>query len=173
MSTSSTSPQTAVFAKADTERRVVTGVVLDPYAVDLQNDWSPPSAVEVAAYNWLAKWATVGMEHDARLKGSEVVESYCFPYPAPEDYAAACACKPHRIFELSLGGDVVHSGSWVLSVRLPESAWPSVVDGSLAAFSIRGFGERTEVSVHAMPDVSVIRIEVPTLDAADAPAQAA
>lgn len=156
-----TTVQRSGFAKADAVRRIVTGVVLDPYAVDLQNDWTPPADVEQTAADWLAKWNMIGADHDSRIKGAQVVESYLFPYPSIADYEAARANKPHNVLELPFGDDVIHSGAWVLSVRLPEDAWQSVVDGSWGAFSIRGFGERTSAPKSVMPQVTVFRIEVP------------
>lgn len=147
-------------AKLDEAKRIVYGVVLDPYAVDLQNDWSPPNEVEDAAHGWLAHWRMIGSQHERRSPDTEVVESYLFPYPTPADYRAACAVQPHRIFELQFGADVLHSGAWVLAVRLTDDAeWAKFLAGEYGAFSIRGFGERVPVPRAAMPQVTTLRID--------------
>lgn len=150
------------IAKADEAKRVVYCVTLDPYAIDLQNDWSPPHEVEDAAHGWLGNWRMVGSQHAARSPGSVVVESYVFPYPSMEDYRAACAVQPHRIFELEFGADVLHSGSWVVGIKLTDDGeWNKYLAGEYGGVSIRGYGERLEVPRSAMPAVDVIRIGGP------------
>jgi hypothetical protein len=150
----------APVCKADEGKRIVYGVVLDPYAVDLQGDWSPPDEVENAAHGWLANWRMVGSQHAARSPGSQVVESYVFPYPTPEDYRLACAIQPHRVYELQFGADVVHSGSWVIGVKLVDDAeWNRYLAGEYGGFSIRGFGDRVEVPTRLMPAIEVLRID--------------
>lgn len=149
----------APIAKADEAKRVVYGVVLDPYAVDLQDDWSPPNEVEEAAHAWLANWRMVGSQHEARSPGSQVVESYLFPYPSPADYRAACAVQPHRVFALPFGRDVLHSGAWVLGLKLTDDAeWEKYRSGEYDGLSIRGYGERVEVARSAMPQIEIIAI---------------
>lgn len=147
-------------AKADEAKRIVYGVVLDPYAIDLQNDWSPPNEVEDAAHGWLANWRAIGSQHAARSPGSVVVESYVFPYPTPEDYRLACTLQPHRIFEARFGADVVHSGAWVLGIKLTDDGeWAKYLAGEYGGLSIRGFGDRAEVAPSLMPAVIVLRLD--------------
>lgn len=146
----------APFSKADLSKHVTSGVVLDPYVVDLQQDWVPPNDVEDCAWSWLRKWSVVGADHDHRIEAWPV-ESFCLPYPTQGDYEAACALQPHRAWELPFGEDVLHSGAWVLSVLYGDAEWPRVLSGEYAAYSIRGFGEREDVSPAAMPEVTFLR----------------
>lgn len=147
------------FAKVDAEKRVVYGVVLDPYIIDAHDDWIPPNEVEETAWGWLEKSRRMCVEHQTDLEAVPV-ESYVMPYPTPEDYARAVACEPHRIYKLKLGTEWVHSGSWVLATRiLDEAVWRDVASGDLGAYSIGGFGMRREVGKVPMPDVEILTIE--------------
>lgn len=149
----------APVVKADTSKRIIYAVALDPYSVDLQNDWTPPDEVENAAHGWLANWRMIGSEHASRSPGSVVVESYVFPYPTPDDYRAACAAQAHRAYELPFGADVIHSGAWVVGLKLTDDGeWNKYLAGQYGGVSIRGFGERTDVPRAFMPPVEFLRL---------------
>jgi len=149
------------ISKVDHEKKVVYGVVLDPYVIDAHDDWVPPNEVEETAHNWLASSRQMKTEHETELDAVPV-ESYVMPYPTPEDYRAAVACEPHRIWRLKFGTDYVHSGAWVLGTRvLDPEAWASVLSGELGAYSIGGFGMRREMERLPMPEVEVLTIEAP------------
>lgn len=148
-----------IIAKVDREKKVVYGVVLDPYIIDAHDDWIPPNEVEETAHNWLASSRTMRLQHETDL-AAVPVESYVMPYPTQDDYAKAVAGEPHRIWRMKLGTEYVHSGSWVLGTRvLDPKAWAAVVSGKLGAYSIGGFGVRREVGKVPMPDVEVLTVE--------------
>jgi hypothetical protein len=150
-----------VIAKVDEELQIVYGVVLDPYIVDAHDDWIPPSEVQKTAHDWLAQSRKMKLQHETEL-ASVPVESWLWPYPTPEDYAAACALQPHRIWRMKFGTDYVHSGAWVLGTRvLDQSAWAQVLSGELGAYSIGGFGMRREIQRVPMPQVEVLTVEAP------------
>lgn len=132
--------------------------MLDPYVVDLQDDWVPPDAVQDAAYGWAAKWRVLGEDHEARAEGVRVVESWLVPYP-PGQYELAVAGKPHTVWSIPYGDDRVLSGSWVLAVQAEtDAAWERFVSGEWAAFSIGGVGVRSPVEPQSMPAVEVIEL---------------
>lgn len=148
-------------AKLDEAKQIVYGVVLDPYIVDAHDDWIPPGEVERTAHDYLANARVVGRQHEGPAP-AEVVESFVFQYPTPEDYRKAVAGQPHRIWRMRYGTEALHSGSWVLGVRILDSAlWADVLSGELGAFSIGGFGVRTEVGRVPMPEVEVLNVEAP------------
>lgn len=150
------------IAKLDETKQVVYGIVLDPYIVDAHDDWTPPHEVQKTAWGWLAGGGKIRLQHSADVF-AEAVESWLMPYPTVEDYAAALACQPHRVWQLPFGTELVHSGSWVLGTRvLDPAAWQAVLSGALQSYSIGGFGVRTEVGKVPMPEVTVLKIEVPT-----------
>lgn len=149
------------IAKVAKELRVVYGVVLDPYIIDAHDDWIPPNEVEKTAHDWLAGSRIMKLQHGTQLSAVPV-ESFIWPYPTPDDYQAAVAMKPHRIWRMEFGSDFVHSGAWVLGTRvLDQEAWSQVLSGELTGYSIGGFAVRTEIGRVPMPQVEVLTIEAP------------
>lgn len=143
-------------AKADRAKQVVYGVVLDPYVVDTQNDWTPPAEIEQAAHRWLAESRVVGLIHEGKAKAVPV-ESYMVPYPSEEDYTRAMRGEPHRAVRTKLGEQEVASGAWILGVRVDDAdTWAKVDAGELDAFSIGGFSERANTTRAAMPSVEFV-----------------
>jgi uracil-DNA glycosylase len=136
-------------------KRIVYGVVLDPYVVDAHNDWIPAEHVEETAHDWFRKSRRVTLHHKT-FADAEAVESSLVEYPTGEDYAAARQNLPHSVYRRKFGTDVVHSGSWLLGVKLSQELWEAYKRGEIAAFSIEGYGMRTDATVKAMPQVKFI-----------------
>ena len=140
--------------KIDEEKMVVYGVVLDPYIIDTQGDWSPPSEVEKTAHEWMENSRTIGLRHRSELQAAPV-ESFLMPYPSTDDYKLAMANEPHQVFKFKFGEGFVHSGSWVLATKVhDESTWQLVKSGELGSYSIGGQGERTVISEVLMPRIT-------------------
>ena len=153
----SKSKQPVAISKADDAKRVVYGVVLDPYLVgDAHNDWVSAQEIEEAAHGWMAGSRVIGLEHNGEEKGATVVESWLHPYPTTEDYRAAIKGEPHQAYRSKFGNDVVHSGSWILGVKLSPERWADVQEGKLNAFSIGGTGTREPMSEAERPEVDFI-----------------
>jgi 2'-5' RNA ligase len=148
----------ARIAKSDEDRQIIYAVVLDPYQVDLQNDWVPPAEIEQTAHDFLAKSRVIGFRHRGALEGAEVVESLVELYPSPEDRRLAFANQPHRAYRRKFGADTIHSGAWVLGVRLPDEIWAMYKRGEIDAFSIGGSGVRTPMPDSIMPKVEFIEL---------------
>ncbi len=140
-------------------KRIVYGVVLDPYVVDLQGDWIPPADVEETAHNFLAKNGYISDRHEAQAPDAKCVESSVEQYPSQDDYEKAMRGLPHRVYRRKFGNDFVCSGSWVMGVKLSEPLWESYQRGELDAFSIEGFGSRTEMQTGEMPEVTFVDLE--------------
>ena len=64
--------------------------------------------------------------------------------------------EPHKARKTQFGDDVIHSGSWILGVKLEPEQWAQVQAGELNAFSIGGFGTREDMSADDMPKVEYI-----------------
>lgn len=140
--------------KLDDEKRIVYGVVLDPYIVDTQGDWIPPAEVEKTAHDFMKESRTIGLGHRGEVD-AKPVESFLMPYPDQDDYRAAMAGEPHRIIKFKFGSGFVHSGSWVLGTMVDDPAtWELVKSGELGSYSIGGHGERTEIDLSVMPRVT-------------------
>ena len=146
--------------KIDQEKRIVYGVVLDPYILDTQGDWAPPAEVEKTAHDWLISSRTVGLGHKVEANAVPV-ESFLMPYPSTEDYNQAMANEPHKVYKFRFGDGFVHSGSWVLGTKVnDEGIWQLVKSGELNAYSIGGTGERHSMDTAQVPKpTEVIEID--------------
>ena len=149
---------TVEITKADEEKQIVYGVVLDPYKVDAHGDLIPPKEVESTAHNWMAKSRLVGLQH-SEMANAVPVESWLVPYPSEKDYKLAMAGEPHKATKTFFGSDVVHSGTWILGTRLGKKEWESVKSGKLNAYSIGGFGKRRALSEKNSPTVEFVEAE--------------
>ena len=145
------------------EKQIVYGVVLDPYQVDLHNDWIPPAEIESTAHDFLEKSRVIGLKHKG-LADAKLVESWVEVYPTKEDHAAALINQPHKVFKRAFGDDVIHSGAWVAGVRLSDELWAAYKIGDLDAFSIGGFSFKSQVTPDVMPSVEYIELQatIPT-----------
>jgi uracil-DNA glycosylase family 4 len=149
------------IAKADPVKRIVYGVVLDPYGKDgaqedAHQDWNPPSAIEKTAHEYMKGDRVVGLQHKTKAN-AVVVESSIEQYPDGE-YAKAMRDEPHRVFRRKFGTDHLHSGAWVLGVELGEDEWQAYEDGEINAFSPGGYGIKTPISRSEMPRVTFVEL---------------
>ena len=111
------------FMKADDDRQLVTGIVLEPDEVDSQNDTIKTDVIERAAYNFLARYNNgnkLGIMH--RMFGDigvELAESYIAP------------------MDMQIGGERVKKGSWIMTVKLVDLVlWRKIKSGDITGFSI-------------------------------------
>ncbi len=143
------------IVKADEEKQIVYGCVLDPYQVDAHDDWIPPGAIEDTAHSFMAKHRTIGIEHSGKAT-AQPVESWIEAYPSPDDYRKARKGEAHRAFRREYGADVIHSGAWMLGTKLSDELWAAFKKGEINAYSIGGFGYRTPISRNTMPPVTFV-----------------
>ena len=112
------------IAKADEEKRLVYGIVLEPNTVDLQGDTLTVDTIESAAHTFLVKSRAVGDMHSGPAD-AEVVESYL----ASSDG--------------EMGGQQYTAGTWIMAVKVNSNAlWELVKSGDYTGFSIGGIGAR-------------------------------
>jgi hypothetical protein len=118
----------AELIKADAEKRLVYGIVLEPDTEDTQGDIIAADEIEKAAHRFLVASRMVGDSH-RKPAGAQVVESYIAP------------------MEFNIGEQTVKAGSWVMAVKVADDRlWEAVQQGDYTGFSIGGFGARREVS---------------------------
>lgn len=112
--------------KADEEKRIVFGVVLEPDEVDAQGDTISAEEIEQTAHEWLAKYQNRGLMHRKLVNGKvRIFESYIAPS------------------NLTIGGQRVKKGTWLLMYHVPDDEiWQQVKAGKLAGFSMGGFARR-------------------------------
>ena len=115
-------------AKAEEEKRIVFGVVLEPDEVDAQGDTISAEEIEEAAHLWLARFQNRGLMHRQLVNSQvEIFESYI----APAD--------------LTINGQRVKKGSWLLMYHiLSDELWRRIKSGELTGFSMGGFARRVE-----------------------------
>jgi hypothetical protein len=115
----------AEIVKAD--KRLVTGLVLQPEVVDGQGDIMDSEVIRIAAHDWLARFGKktkLGLQHESFMKNESrfvLAESYL----APMDFA--------------LGTRLIKAGSWLMTVKvLDDKIWKDVKAGQITGFSIGG-----------------------------------
>jgi 2'-5' RNA ligase len=111
--------------KIDADKRIVTGVVLEPDEVDAHNDTVAEEVIEAAAHRFLARYnqeTELGVMH--KIFGNVGLELY-----------ESWVTKVQQI----IGGQPVKKGSWVMTVHvLDESRWKDIKAGKITGFSIGG-----------------------------------
>ncbi|KKN42119.1 hypothetical protein LCGC14_0716510 [marine sediment metagenome] len=111
--------------KLDKERRLVTGIVLEPGEVDAQKDTISAEVIEKAAGDFLAKFNSeteLGFMHKKFGDiGIELRESYTAPQA------------------MKIGGQKVKKGTWIMTVKVVrEKLWDAIKAGAITGFSIGG-----------------------------------
>ena len=149
-----TNSRSVSIVKAVSSKQIVVGVVLAPWTEDSQGDVISASDIELSAHDYVEKSGTMGVEHRKTAHGAKAVESYLVPYPTKDDYDRAIKGEPHQSYRLTLGDDSVTSGSWILSVKLPDDLWGEYEKGELGAFSIGGFGKREPFDSNLIPAIT-------------------
>jgi uracil-DNA glycosylase family 4 len=115
---------TTNILKADGEKRIVYGIVMEPNILDAHADYTSTTEIEQAAHVYLTNSRTVGDQHRTKAD-ADVVESYIAPQ------------------QLVIGEQRVAAGSWVMGVKVhDEELWNGVKAGTYTGFSIGGFAHR-------------------------------
>jgi hypothetical protein len=117
------------FFKKDMEKKIVYGVALVPWEVDLVGDIEAPEDVEQAAHSFMKSLQVIGEMHK-KFKGiGTVLESYI----APVDF--------------EMNGVKVKEGSWVLVTEASDTAWDKIKNEDLVGYSIGYSGRREPIEV--------------------------
>ena len=116
--------------KRDAERRLVTGVVLEPDVVDLQKDVVTADEISLAMERWMLAGHAWNVQHEGpEREDIKLVE--CYQCPA----------------DVVIGEQPVRKGTWVATVKiLDDDLWAKVKTGEITGFSIEGLGVRTPVN---------------------------
>jgi len=113
------------IAKIDTDRQIVTGIVLEPGEVDAQNDTVSDEVIERASINFLSRYNSetqLGLMHKAF-----------------GDIGLQLAASWVALTNQTLGKKKVKRGSWLMSMKVIDSKlWERVKKGEFTGFSIGG-----------------------------------
>jgi hypothetical protein len=113
--------------KVDEEKRIVTGIVYEPDALDAHGEFMAADEIEKSAHQFLKDYRNIDKQHDFVAGQAEVVESWI----AKEDGA--------------LGEQDIKAGAWLIAVHVPDDdTWGEIKKGELTGFSMGGVGERVE-----------------------------
>lgn len=106
------------------DKRLVYGIVLEPETVDAQGDIVSAAEIEESAHGFMLESQVIGRDHE-QTAPARIVESYI----APAD--------------LTIGGQSVRKGSWVMGVKVQDDAfWEQVKNGEYTGFSIGAYANR-------------------------------
>lgn len=127
--------------KADKQKQLIYGVVLEPNVMDSQEDYMLPDHVEQAAHTYMKKVvrgkASVSkLQHRTQgfFKGkASVVPVQSFIAPTDFSYD---------------GKETVRKGTWVMVLHCEDSnVWQDVMDGKYTGLSIGGTGIRQSMTI--------------------------
>jgi len=111
--------------KADDEKQIVYGVVMEPDSIDTQGEAARAEEIEKTAHRFMEMYRTVGDQHRTKFKGGVIVESWITPEA------------------MSWNGQQIKKGSWLMGVHIKDAAkWAEVKDGKYTGFSIGGWAAR-------------------------------
>lgn len=112
-------------AEKGKEKRLVTGIVLEPDMIDAQDDTIKSTVIEKAAHLFLTKYnkeTKLGLMHTTF---GDIGIELCQSFIAPVDY--------------SVGKKKVKKGSWVMTVHVTDdNRWYDIKNRRLTGFSIGG-----------------------------------
>lgn len=113
------------IVKKQEEKRLVTGIILEPETVDGQGDVIGKEVIESAAHNFLSKFnreTQMGFMHKMFGDlGIELVESWIAP------------------MTMDLGGEEIKEGTWMMTCRVHDDLiWGKIKNGDITGFSIGG-----------------------------------
>ena len=118
------------FCKIDDEKRLVTGVVLEPFKVDTQGDWETPEDIEKAMLSFMENSRPIGFMHSEMNRKLRLIENYL----APTD--------------MTLGKQFIVKGSWIMTTKVyDDEIWQLIKAGKITGYSIAGRGKRVDASV--------------------------
>lgn len=121
------------IAKANSEEQTVTGIVLQPEVVDAHGDIMSADVIRKTAHEFLMnfnKSTKLGVQHSS--------------FPAGKLALAECYLAPSN---MSIGASTVKQGSWIMTVKVLDSAlWKKVKDGAITGFSIGGKAKTVSAS---------------------------
>lgn len=107
----------------DQEKQIVTGIVYEPKSLDSHGEYMEAEDIEKAAYNFLAKYRKIDVQHSFVQTNEEVVESWI----AKSDE--------------NINGEKIKKGTWLMSVKVNDkNTWEKIKSGDITGFSLAGTG---------------------------------
>ena len=119
------------IAKADQEKRLVYGVVMEPGTTDTQGDVLSAETIEAACHDFMRRYrqqvAKLGLGHRREARAVHIAESYLAPA------------------EITIGEQTAKAGSWILVSKVQDDRlWEAIKSGQYTGYSMGGYGVRLE-----------------------------
>lgn len=116
-----------ILKSRDDEKRLITGVVLEPEITDAQGDIISSEEIEKACFDYMMQSQKVGLQHQ-----------FLGPVAVVENWIAKSNCFLDQQF--------VKKGTWLMTVKVDESdagnkVWDLAKNGKFTGFSIGGSAE--------------------------------
>jgi len=117
--------------KADDEKRLIWGIVLEPEVVDGQGDIYSADVIEKAAHDFLANYnrsTQIGVQHNSFPAGLDLVESWCAPV------------------NFKMGTKSIKKGTWMMVTHIEnDDIWTKVKDSKIRGYSIAGIAKVKQI----------------------------
>lgn len=116
-----------ILKSLDDEKRLITGVVLEPEIVDAQGDIISTEEIEKACFDYMLESQKVGLQH-----------KFLGPVSVVENWISKSDCWLDQQF--------IKKGTWLMTVKVDDSesgnkVWELAKNGKLTGFSIGGTAE--------------------------------
>ena len=125
---------TSVIKSVSEDERIVSGPVLIPDTVDLQNDMISADEIQKAAHGFMKDFQQINILHSSNYDefANDIVPVESVVLKNDIDFYG--------------NGEVLKKGTWILDVFVGnDEVWGLIKDGKIRAYSIEGEGERVLV----------------------------
>lgn len=115
---------TVEFVKVEEEKRLVTGVVIEPEVEDTYGDVISAEEIEKAMIHFMEKGPEIRVEHDPDFKPKvAIIENWIEREGG------------------MIGDQFIKAGTWLMTTKIfDDEVWQMVRDGKLNGYSFRGPG---------------------------------
>jgi hypothetical protein len=112
------------FIKVEEEKRLVTGVVVEPETEDTYGDIISPEEIEKAMINFMEKGPQIRVQHDMNFTPKvAIIENWIE--------------REGRI----IGENFVKAGTWLMTTKInDDEVWEMIKSGKLNGYSFHGPG---------------------------------
>jgi len=129
-----TTELTAVIKSVSEDERIISGPVLIPNSVDLQNDLIEADEIVKAAHGFMKDFQQINILHSSNY----------------DDFTDGVVPIESVVLKNDVDfygdGEIIKKGTWILDVFVGnDDVWQLIKDGKIRAYSIEGEGERIPV----------------------------
>ena len=125
---------TALIKNVSEDQRIVSGPVLVPDTIDLQNDMISAEEIQKAAHGFMKDFQQINILHSSNYDDFT------------EDIVPVESVVLKNDIDFYGNGEILKKGTWILDVYVGnDEVWSLIKEGKIRAYSIEGEGERVLV----------------------------